>query len=112
VPPKEPLLQLLLQLLLRHRATLHPDAMVCSSEPYLPWFSKLRHHDVSDLTSQELTPAFLASQDCLLIANEHSRFDSNQMMGCGPPLIHTATRGEPFAWAANGYARRDCPSDC
>ena len=29
VPSKGPLLQLLLQLLLRHRATLHPDAMVC-----------------------------------------------------------------------------------
>ena len=34
----------------------------------------MRHHDIR-LSSQELTEQFVRSQDCLLIATDHSAYD-------------------------------------
>ncbi len=45
------------------------------NDPHIPRLSAMRHYDVPDLTSQELTPEFLASQDCVLIATDHSAYD-------------------------------------
>jgi UDP-N-acetyl-D-glucosamine dehydrogenase len=45
------------------------------SDPHVPKLPKMRHHDVPELFSQELTPEFLSSQDCLLISTDHSAFD-------------------------------------
>ncbi|MCA9040260.1 MAG: nucleotide sugar dehydrogenase [Planctomycetaceae bacterium] len=45
------------------------------NDPHVPKLPKMRHHDVPDLTSQDLTPEFLASQDCVLIATDHSAYD-------------------------------------
>ncbi|MEZ6044844.1 MAG: nucleotide sugar dehydrogenase [Planctomycetaceae bacterium] len=45
------------------------------NDPHVPRLPKMRHHDVPDLSSQELTPEFLASQDCVLIATDHSAYD-------------------------------------
>ena len=35
----------------------------------------MRHWDVPEMKSQELTPKFLASQDCILIATDHTAYD-------------------------------------
>ena len=35
----------------------------------------MRHYDVPTLSSRELTAEFLAAQDCVLIATDHSAFD-------------------------------------
>ena len=35
----------------------------------------MRHHRVPELESVELTPEFLQSQDCILIATDHSAYD-------------------------------------
>ena len=35
----------------------------------------MRHHDLPAMDSMELTPEFLASQDCVLIATDHSAYD-------------------------------------
>ena len=35
----------------------------------------MRHHNVPNLSSSELTPEFLAAQDCVLIATDHSSYD-------------------------------------
>ena len=40
----------------------------------------MRHHDVPDLSSSELTPEFLASQDCVLIATDHSAYDYDHVV--------------------------------
>jgi UDP-N-acetyl-D-glucosamine dehydrogenase len=37
----------------------------------------MRHHDVPDLTSSDLTAEFLASQDAILIATDHTACDYN-----------------------------------
>ena len=45
------------------------------NDPHVPSLPKMRHHDVPDLSSSELTPEFLAEQDCVLIATDHSAYD-------------------------------------
>lgn len=45
------------------------------NDPHVPKLPRMRHHDVPDLTSRELTPEFLAEQDCVLIATDHSAYD-------------------------------------
>lgn len=45
------------------------------SDPHVPKLPKMRHHDVPEMYSQELTPKFLASQDCVLVSTDHSAFD-------------------------------------
>jgi UDP-N-acetyl-D-glucosamine dehydrogenase len=50
-------------------------AEITYNDPHIPRMPKMRHHDVPDLDSQELTPEFLAAQDCVLIATDHSAYD-------------------------------------
>ena len=50
-------------------------ADVSYNDPHVPKLPKMRHHKVPDLSSQELTPEFLAEQDCVLIATDHSAYD-------------------------------------
>ncbi len=45
------------------------------SDPHIPELPAMRHYDVPDLSSQELTPEFLKSLDCALIATDHTAFD-------------------------------------
>jgi len=45
------------------------------NDPHIPTLPAMRHHDVPDLASSELTPGFLAEQDCVLIATDHSAYD-------------------------------------
>ena len=45
------------------------------NDPHIPKLPKMRHHDVPALESRELTPEFLARQDCVLISTDHSAYD-------------------------------------
>lgn len=59
------------------------------SDPHVPRLPKMRHHKVADLESQELTPNFLASLDCALIATDHSAFDYAAIVRHAPLVIDT-----------------------
>jgi UDP-N-acetyl-D-glucosamine dehydrogenase len=50
-------------------------AKLTYNDPHIPRLPAMRHHHVPDMTSSELTPQFLASQDCVLIATDHSAYD-------------------------------------
>jgi UDP-N-acetyl-D-glucosamine dehydrogenase len=50
-------------------------AVLSYNDPFIPKLPRMRHHDVPEMTSIELTPQFLASQDCVLIATDHSEYD-------------------------------------
>ncbi len=50
-------------------------AMLSYNDPHVPRLPRMRHHDVPDMASVELTPEFLASQDCVLVATDHSAYD-------------------------------------
>lgn len=45
------------------------------NDPHIPSLPKMRHHNVPAMDSQELTPEFLAEQDCVLIATDHTAYD-------------------------------------
>ena len=50
------------------------------NDPHIPVLPRMRHHDVPDLTSTELTAEFLESQDCVLIATDHSAYDYDHIV--------------------------------
>jgi len=64
-------------------------AVLSYSDPHIPVMPKMRAHQVPDLRSQELTPAFLASQDVLLIATDHTAFDYAAIVKHGKLIIDT-----------------------
>jgi UDP-N-acetyl-D-glucosamine dehydrogenase len=45
------------------------------NDPHVPKLPRMRHWDVPDMSSQELTPEYLAAQDCVLISTDHSAYD-------------------------------------
>jgi UDP-N-acetyl-D-glucosamine dehydrogenase len=56
------------------------------SDPHVPRLPKMRRYRVPELTSQPLTPEFLASQDCVLIVTDHAAFPW-PLVGEYAPLI-------------------------
>ncbi len=51
-------------------------AEVSYNDPHVPSLPAMRHHALS-LDSQELTPAFLQRQDCVVVITDHSAYDFN-----------------------------------
>ncbi|MBI1309769.1 nucleotide sugar dehydrogenase [bacterium] len=45
------------------------------NDPHVPALPKMRHHNLPEMQSHELTAEFLAAQDCVLIATDHSAYD-------------------------------------
>ncbi|MCA9144424.1 MAG: nucleotide sugar dehydrogenase [Planctomycetaceae bacterium] len=45
------------------------------NDPHIPTLPSMRHFTVPDLTSEELTSEYLSSQDCVVIATDHSSYD-------------------------------------
>lgn len=64
-------------------------AVLSYSDPHVPRLPKMRHHQVDDLISQALTPEFLKSQDCLLIATDHTDFKYDEIVRYGTLVIDT-----------------------
>jgi UDP-N-acetyl-D-glucosamine dehydrogenase len=55
---------------------LERGAVLTYNDPHVPSLPKMRHYpDLPVMTSQELTPAYLGAQDCVLIATDHSAYD-------------------------------------
>jgi UDP-N-acetyl-D-glucosamine dehydrogenase len=68
-PRESPSFELLTLLLARGAALSYND-------PHIPLLPKMRHYpNLPAFQSQELTPAYLSAQDCVLIATDHSAYD-------------------------------------
>ena len=51
-------------------------AVVSYNDPHIPALPKMRHYpDLPAMESQALTPDYLAAQDCVVIATDHSSYD-------------------------------------
>jgi UDP-N-acetyl-D-glucosamine dehydrogenase len=58
------------------RLLLERGAALTYNDPHVPVLPKMRHYpDLPAMKSQELTPAYLGAQDCVLIATDHSAYD-------------------------------------
>jgi UDP-N-acetyl-D-glucosamine dehydrogenase len=57
---------------------LQRGASLSYNDPHVPVLPKMRHYpELPEMSSQELTPAYLGSQDCVLISTDHSMYDYN-----------------------------------
>lgn len=59
------------------------------SDPHIPQLPKMRHYEVPDMDSQELSADYLASLDCALIATDHSAFDYEHIVKHAPLVVDT-----------------------
>jgi UDP-N-acetyl-D-glucosamine dehydrogenase len=73
----------------------HGGAVVTYSDPHIPVLPSMRHYDTPPLESQPLTAEYLQSQDCVLIATDHSAFDFEFIVRHSQVVVDTrnATRG-------------------
>jgi UDP-N-acetyl-D-glucosamine dehydrogenase len=60
------------------------------SDPHVPKLPKMRHYrHLPAMTSKELTPEFLSSQDCVLISTDHTAFDYAHIVRHSPMVLDT-----------------------
>jgi UDP-N-acetyl-D-glucosamine dehydrogenase len=64
-------------------------AILSYSDPHVPSLPKMRSFDVPALSSQPLTPAYLKSLDCAVIATDHSAFDYPMIVGQSHLVVDT-----------------------
>jgi UDP-N-acetyl-D-glucosamine dehydrogenase len=64
-------------------------AVLSYSDPHIPALPSMRSFDVPSLEHQELTRDYLASQDCVLIATDHSAFDYQFIARHAPLIVDT-----------------------
>ena len=50
-------------------------AILTYNDPHVPKLPQMRHHNLPEMASSPLDAKFLASQDCVLIATDHSAYD-------------------------------------
>ncbi len=50
-------------------------ALLTYNDPHVPTLPKIRHHHLPAMSSTPLDEKFLAGQDCVLIATDHSAYD-------------------------------------
>lgn len=74
---------------------LERGAELTYNDPHIPRLRKMRNYDFSATSSQELTPEYLASQDCVLIATDHSAYDYDEIVRHSKLVLDTrnATAG-------------------
>ena len=59
------------------------------SDPHVPTLPSMRHFDLPEMASQELTPEYLQSLDAVLIATDHTAFDYDAIVKHAPLVIDT-----------------------
>ena len=59
------------------------------NDPHIPSLPKMRHFDVPAMESDELTPEYLQSLDCALIATDHSAYDYEMIVKHAPLIVDT-----------------------
>jgi len=88
-PRESPSFELLKFLLAR-------GAVVTYNDPHVPALPRMRHYpDLPAMHSQDLTPAYLGAQDCVLIATDHSAYDYDFIVEHAVLVLDTrnATKG-------------------
>jgi UDP-N-acetyl-D-glucosamine dehydrogenase len=50
-------------------------AQLTYNDPHVPKLPKMRHHELPEMASSPLDAKFLAGQDCVLIATDHTAYD-------------------------------------
>lgn len=74
---------------------LEQGAALTYNDPHIPHLPKMRAHNLPEMESCELTADYLESQDCVLIATDHSSYDYPFIVEHSRLIVDTrnATRG-------------------
>jgi UDP-N-acetyl-D-glucosamine dehydrogenase len=64
-------------------------AILSYNDPHIPTLPSMRHYDVPRLASEQLTPEYLASLDCALIATDHTVYDWDFIVRYAPLIVDT-----------------------
>jgi len=64
-------------------------AILSYSDPFVPQLPRMRHYQLPQLQSQPLSADYLAAQDCVLIATDHSAFDDEFIVSHSTLIIDT-----------------------
>lgn len=64
-------------------------AVLSYNDPHIPRLPRMRHWDVPEMSSSELTPDYLGAQDCVLIATDHSAYDYDFIVRHAPLVLDT-----------------------
>ena len=64
-------------------------AVLTYSDPHIPELPAMRHYRLPPMHSQGLTAEFLTSQDCILIATDHSSCDYDFIVRHAPLVVDT-----------------------
>ncbi len=64
-------------------------AILSYNDPHIPTLPSMRHYDVPRLASESLTPEYLASLDCVVIATDHSAYDWDSIVRYAPLVVDT-----------------------
>jgi UDP-N-acetyl-D-glucosamine dehydrogenase len=64
-------------------------AVLTYSDPHIPRLPAMRNHHLPAMESKDLSPEFLASQDCVLVATDHSSFDYDLIVRHAPLVMDT-----------------------
>jgi UDP-N-acetyl-D-glucosamine dehydrogenase len=64
-------------------------AVLSYNDPHVPKLPRMRHHRKLELTSHPLEPDFLGSQDCVLVATDHSAYDYDMIVRHSRLVIDT-----------------------
>jgi UDP-N-acetyl-D-glucosamine dehydrogenase len=68
---------------------LKKGAIVTYNDPHIPALPKMRHYPDLRLASEELTPQYVASQDCVLIATDHTAYDCEMIVRNAQLVVDT-----------------------
>ena len=68
---------------------LNKGARVSYNDPHIPTLPRMRHWPHLQMDSSVLTPEYLAEQDCVLIATDHTAYDWNMIARHSPLVIDT-----------------------
>jgi UDP-N-acetyl-D-glucosamine dehydrogenase len=70
-------------------------AVISYNDPHIPVLPSMRHYEVPRLASESLTAEYLASQDCIVIATDHSAYDWQFVVKYARLIVDTrnVTRG-------------------
>ena len=64
-------------------------AVLTYNDPHVPRLPRMRHYDLPAMTSCPLTPEYLAAQDAVLIATDHTAYDYDFIVGHARLIVDT-----------------------
>jgi UDP-N-acetyl-D-glucosamine dehydrogenase len=68
---------------------LEKGAVVRYNDPHIPVLPPMRHYPQLRMASQDLTPEYLAAQDCVLIVTDHSAYNWSWIAEHAPLIVDT-----------------------